>query len=90
MFPTRDQLVQHIERHAAEARLELRFGTTVEEIVRDDGGWRVRTARGDLHAAQVIVATGYENQPIPPRTATTPPAADRSKPPKTQAIRRRN
>ena len=66
MFPTRDQLVQHIERHAAEAGLELRFGTTVEEIVRDDGGWRVRTTRDDLHAAQVIVATGYENQPMIP------------------------
>ena len=66
MFPTRDQLIEHIERHAAEDGLELRFGTTVEEIVRDDGGWRVRTTRGDLHATQVIVATGYENQPVIP------------------------
>lgn len=66
MFPTRDQLIEHVERHAAEDGLELRLGTTVEEIVRDDGGWRVRTTRGDLHATQVIVATGYENQPVIP------------------------
>jgi len=66
MFQTRDLLVQHIERHAAEDGLELRLGTVVEEIMRDHGGWCVRTRRGDLHAAQVIVATGYENRPVIP------------------------
>ena len=42
---------QHIEHHAAEAGIELRFGTTVEEIVREDGGWRVHTTNGELHAS---------------------------------------
>ena len=64
MFPTRDQLIAHIEHHAVGGGLELRFGTTVEQIVRDDGGWRVRTSNGELHAGQVIVATGYENEPV--------------------------
>jgi NADPH-dependent 2,4-dienoyl-CoA reductase/sulfur reductase-like enzyme len=66
MFPTRDQLVGHIEQCAAEDGLELRFGTTVEEVARDDSGWRVSTTNADLHAVQVIIATGYENQPMIP------------------------
>lgn len=66
MFPGRDDLVEHIERQVAGSRLELRLGTTVEEIARDDGGWRVQTTEGDLSAAQVIVATGYENEPVIP------------------------
>ena len=66
MFPTRDPLIGHIEHHAAGGGLELRRGTTVEQIVRDDGGWRVRTSNGELHAGQVIVATGYGNEPVIP------------------------
>jgi hypothetical protein len=66
MFPTRDQLIAHIEHHATEDGLELRFGTTVEKIVRDNGGYRVRTTDSDLHATHVIVATGYENEPVTP------------------------
>ena len=63
---TRDDLIGHIKHHAAEDRLELRFGTSVEEIVRDDDGWCVRTTHGELRAAHVIVATGYENEPVIP------------------------
>jgi cation diffusion facilitator CzcD-associated flavoprotein CzcO len=66
MFPTRDELIRHVERHAAEDGIELRFDTTVEEIVRDNGGWLVRTTTGALPARQVIVATGYENEPVIP------------------------
>ena len=66
MFPTRDPLIGHIEHHAVGGGLELRLGTTVEQIVRDDGGWRVRTSNGELRAGQVIVATGYENEPVIP------------------------
>ena len=36
-FPSRDQVVQHLERHAAEEGLEFRFGTEVERIDRDGG-----------------------------------------------------
>ena len=66
MFPTRDPLIGHVEHHAAGGGLELRRGTTVEQIVRDDGGWRVRTSNGELRAGQVIVATGYGNEPVIP------------------------
>lgn len=66
LFPTRDQLVEHLERHAEEDGMDIRLGTAVERIDREDGGWVARTSAGDLPAAQVIVATGYEQDPVIP------------------------
>jgi cation diffusion facilitator CzcD-associated flavoprotein CzcO len=65
-FPSRDQLIEHIERHAGEEGMELRLGTRVERIEREDGGWVVRTDAGELRAPQVIVATGLDQTPIVP------------------------
>jgi cation diffusion facilitator CzcD-associated flavoprotein CzcO len=65
-FPSRDQIVEHIERHAGEDGVELRFGTSVERIERSDGGWGVHTSAGELRAPQVIVATGVDQAPVVP------------------------
>ena len=66
-FPTRDQLVAHIDRHAHEDGIVLRLGTRVDRVDRVDGaGWVVRTAEADLAAPQVVVATGYEHEPLIP------------------------
>src|SRR3954451_20228562 len=59
MFPTRDQLVEHLDAGAREGGIELMLGTSVERISREDGGWLVSTSDGELRAPQVIVATGY-------------------------------
>jgi cation diffusion facilitator CzcD-associated flavoprotein CzcO len=66
MFPSRDQLVDHLERHAAEDGIELKLGTRVDRIERRDGGWALDTSAGELLAPQVITATGYEQEPIIP------------------------
>jgi cation diffusion facilitator CzcD-associated flavoprotein CzcO len=66
MFPSRDQLVGHLERHAAEDGIELKLGTRVERIDRRNGGWALDTSAGELRAPQVITATGYEQEPIIP------------------------
>jgi cation diffusion facilitator CzcD-associated flavoprotein CzcO len=66
MFPSRDELVQHVERHAREDGIDLRLATRVERIDRSDGGWALETSEGELRAPQVIVATGYEQEPIIP------------------------
>jgi cation diffusion facilitator CzcD-associated flavoprotein CzcO len=66
MFPTRDDLVRHIDVHAKEEGLEFRFGTHVDWIDRDAGAWALRTGAGVLRAPQVIVATGYQNDPVTP------------------------
>ena len=44
----------------------MRLGTGVDRIDRGDGGWIVRTSGGDIHASQVVVATGYEREPLIP------------------------
>jgi hypothetical protein len=66
MFPTRDDVIRHIEGHAAEAGLEFRLGTRVTKVDRDGGAWVVYTEGGALRAPEVIVATGYMNEPVTP------------------------
>ena len=63
MFPTRDQVAEHIDSHAREEGVDLQLGTRVDRIDRDNGGWAVRTGDGAISAPQVIVATGYEHVP---------------------------
>ncbi len=62
-FPTRDQVVEHLERHAHEDGIELLLGTTVERIDTHDGGWRLHASSGPIDVRQVVVATGYEHSP---------------------------
>jgi cation diffusion facilitator CzcD-associated flavoprotein CzcO len=66
MFPTRDQVVEHIQGHARDARLELLLETRVQRLSRGNGGWAVETGKGEINARQVVVATGYENEPLVP------------------------
>jgi cation diffusion facilitator CzcD-associated flavoprotein CzcO len=66
MFPTRDQLIEHLERHAHEAEIDLRLGTRVDRIEPDDGRWIVQASAGEIRATQVVVAAGYEHEPFIP------------------------
>src|SRR6478736_5604089 len=61
MFPTRDDVVAHLDRHAGEDGIELRLGSEAQRIERTLGGWRVRTSTGEVDARQVVVATGNQN-----------------------------
>jgi cation diffusion facilitator CzcD-associated flavoprotein CzcO len=64
MFPTRDQVVEHIHGHARDAGLELLLGTRVERLSRGHGSWTVESRKGEIDARQVVVATDYENEPL--------------------------
>jgi len=67
LFPTRDQVVAHLEEHAGERGIELRLNTPVERVVRrKPTGWGVLTPDGIVGAAHVVVATGYLNAPVLP------------------------
>lgn len=66
MFPSREDMIEHIERHAAEDGLDFRFRTPVERIARQDGHWALSTPDGELSSSQVIVSTGYLNEPVIP------------------------
>jgi cation diffusion facilitator CzcD-associated flavoprotein CzcO len=63
MFPSRDEIVEHLERHAYEEELDLQLGTNVERIDRENGRWLLRTSVGPVRSMQVVVATGYEQTP---------------------------
>lgn len=63
-FPSRDQVVEHIERHAG--GLDIRCATMVQRIDRGPGGWRLHTSAGDIDARHVVVATGYDHTPYIP------------------------
>jgi cation diffusion facilitator CzcD-associated flavoprotein CzcO len=65
-FPSRDQVIEHLERHAGEDGIELRLGTRVERIEQGGGGWVVHTSAGELRAPQVIVAAGLDQTPLVP------------------------
>ncbi len=63
MFPTRDDVVAHLERHARESGIELRLGTEVTRIDRQGTGWRLVTSTGEIDARQVVVANGNQHTP---------------------------
>ena len=69
-FPTRDQVVEHLDRHVREAGVQLRLNCTAERIDPGTGGrWRLRTSTGDIHARHVVVATGLMHTPFTPEWA---------------------
>jgi putative flavoprotein involved in K+ transport len=63
---SRDDFIAHLESFAACQNLDLRFGVAVERIDRAAAGWCLRTDGGDVHADQVVVATGHERVPYEP------------------------
>lgn len=67
MFPSRDDLVAHVDRHAREDGIELALGTRVNRIDNVGAGrWSLDTSAGELGVRQVVVATGYEQEPVIP------------------------
>jgi cation diffusion facilitator CzcD-associated flavoprotein CzcO len=63
MFPHRDDVIAHLERHAHEDGIELRLGTEVRRVDRGARGWRLETSAGDIEARQVVIANGNEHTP---------------------------
>src|SRR5829696_5588488 len=54
MFPSRDQVVAHIEQHAREEGIDVMLGTRVERLERDDGRWLARTSAGEIRAREAV------------------------------------
>ncbi|HEY7266973.1 MAG TPA: NAD(P)/FAD-dependent oxidoreductase [Solirubrobacterales bacterium] len=68
-FPSRDEVIDYLARHAGEEGMDIRLGTRVERIEADGSDWVIRTSTGELRAPQVIVATGLEGAPVIPEWA---------------------
>ncbi|HSM00992.1 MAG TPA: NAD(P)-binding domain-containing protein [Acidimicrobiia bacterium] len=83
-FATRDELVASFEQHAADHRLPVRAGTTVERVAPafDADGFVVETVdrsgvRGSLRADNVVVASGMMESPkVPGIAAQFPDSID--------------
>lgn len=62
----RDGVVEYLEDYARHHELDLMLETDVRSLERRDGGWLVTTSGEDVQARDVVVATGYNNQPFMP------------------------
>jgi putative flavoprotein involved in K+ transport len=62
----RDDMVRYLRDYAAHHRIEPRFGTVVRRLVRLDDGWAAQTDDGDLRARQVVLASGFNSDPLLP------------------------
>jgi cation diffusion facilitator CzcD-associated flavoprotein CzcO len=62
-FPTRDQYVAYLREYARRSDVRVETGVEWTGLVPGDGGWQVRTGRGDRLVRHVVVATGIFNRP---------------------------
>jgi putative flavoprotein involved in K+ transport len=62
----RDDLIDYLRAYVDTHRIDVRTGTRVTRIDRDQSAWRLETENGPLRATTVIVATGYNGAPFVP------------------------
>ncbi|HWH45706.1 MAG TPA: NAD(P)/FAD-dependent oxidoreductase [Thermoleophilaceae bacterium] len=62
----RDGVIGYLERYARHHGIEVRRGIEVSRLDREDGGWRIETSEGAVHARALVVATGYNREPHMP------------------------
>jgi putative flavoprotein involved in K+ transport len=65
-WPSRDAVVRYLDDYARHHRLDVRRGVDAERIDPRDGGWRIATPQGAIDAEHVVVATGYNAEPVIP------------------------
>jgi cation diffusion facilitator CzcD-associated flavoprotein CzcO len=62
----RDDVVRYLADYAAHHGIAPRFGTEIRRLDRDGAGWRAETDGDPLQAAQVVLAVGYNREPVLP------------------------
>jgi putative flavoprotein involved in K+ transport len=73
-YLTMGEVVEFIDRFAADTRAPVRTGTTVTSLRRTGTGYHVTTDRGDLACRTVVIASGACNRPAMPPLAQAVPA----------------
>jgi putative flavoprotein involved in K+ transport len=63
---SRDGVVRYLEGYAIRRRLDVRQGVDVRRLVREANLWRLETSGGDLRARTVVIATGFNRDPVLP------------------------
>ncbi|WP_352672170.1 NAD(P)/FAD-dependent oxidoreductase [Mesorhizobium australicum] len=68
-YVPRHLVVEYLDAYAKRFDLEPRFGETVRAVAREGRGWRVESTSGALRASHVVIASGYNAEPLLPRFA---------------------
>lgn len=68
-YPSRDELLDYLERYEKRYRLPIERSVTVSGVHREPHGFRVETDRGRRYARVVVSATGTWGHPILPAYA---------------------
>lgn len=62
-WPSRDRVVEYLERYADRTGVTVRTGVEVTRVDHGDEAWDLVTTEGVIAAARVVVATGHNNAP---------------------------
>ena len=65
-YVPRDLFADYLDAYAQRFDLRPRFGQTVRMITRQGRGWHVEATSGALHASHVVIASGYNAEPLMP------------------------
>lgn len=65
-WPSRDRVIEYLQRYAERHALDVRTDVEVERLDRGSTEWIIRTADGQLEAERVVMATGHSNVPFLP------------------------
>ena len=65
-YVPRDLLVEYLDAYAQRFDLRPRFGETVQAVTREGRGWRVDATSDPLRAKHVVIASGYNAEPLRP------------------------
>jgi len=65
-FVPRQGFWDYLRRYAEHFRISVETGNAVTHVTRADGGWSVRTTRGEWRARAVVMATGIVTNPVVP------------------------
>jgi cation diffusion facilitator CzcD-associated flavoprotein CzcO len=65
-YVPRDLMIAYLEAYATAFGLAPRFGETVHAVQRAGNGWSVEAATGRFEARHVVVASGFNAEPVVP------------------------
>lgn len=65
-YPSRQAVVDYLERYAAEHGVQPQLGVEVRRVRREGGGFVVHTSEGERRPRAVVMATGYNREPVVP------------------------
>lgn len=75
-YASRDAFVTYLDDYSLRHQLEVRCGVEAEIVDRDlAGGWRISTSQGPWSSRSVVVATGWDAEPVLPEWARESPFA---------------